>query len=103
MLANSRSASPVFLISSVVTDEPFGKSSTGGLISRFGTGVDVPVPARITVTRGVDGSLLEIVKTPLNRPVAGGWNCTVSSMLPLGAMVSGVAGFDRIVNGPVGF
>src|SRR4051794_40243902 len=43
-LASSRSASPVFLISSVVTDEPFGKSMIDGLISRFGTGLVVPVP-----------------------------------------------------------
>src|SRR2546423_9483688 len=53
MLPISRSASPVFLSSTVVTDEPLRKSTTGGVISRLGTGLEVPVPPRLTVTFGL--------------------------------------------------
>ena len=47
-----RLASPEFFTSMKSDPEPPGKSRMVGLISRFGTGADVPTPRRLTVKRG---------------------------------------------------
>ena len=75
MLEISRSASPVFFISTGETDDPFGNMKFEAVtISRFATGNPTPVPDRFTTTSGVSGALLVIVNVPANCPCVGGWN-----------------------------
>ena len=98
----TRSASPVFVISSVTGVVLVPKSTNRGFVTRFGTGTPVPVPVRETVTLGVTGSLLPIANEALAGPVNIGAKRTFKVTLCVDAIVKGSAGLLTIVNGPPG-